>query len=1108
MKKIGKKLHRIFSFAMGVILVVETINCAGLTVHASEGSVSAGDAIVINEELKEDVTAAEKAAQAAEEAAQAAQEALKAAEDLAKEAGDAALETDADGNYTQEVTGEDGTVTEEPVLKEEINEAITDAENKVDVANDATADVKEKTEEKLDEIVENAEADTKEQLDAAEKAAADAEAAKQKALDAKTKAEEAEGQFAAEKAAKEAAAAAEEAQEAADTAKVAYDEAQKIFDDALAAYNKAVAELLVENGDAQQAAQAALDEAQKALEVAEGAVTAAKTEYDKAMADNATAQAAAEEAEKQAGIAEDAAEDTVENLENVKDVDVKALEEEKAVKEQELQAAIDAQPIINAEQDAIIAEAQAKKDAADAEIAKYNAAADVVNDLTDTSWKIYSELERAQIIIENGTGYCLRLGKKIKQSDIDKANQTIAKYNEARTVMDFIDIVAQQQASLEAQDDISNANATKSAAAQAISDKTTEIAGITASIETVTDYIYDNDEAVTYDMKDNTEYQNLLEELKAATADYNGSVALREKYEDTIDTDGDGLFTKIQKFFEEISMEYNLNGTELSFDWKNGIIYTNDGLTLMIGKDQQNVQTLLKWENDKLIVVTVDEAEFGTYSATFDKVAAAQAANRAAKAAENEAAALAKYDAALAALEAAKARLEKAKLNKLSIDTAAEALAIASQNVENTKLAWERAQKAADDAKIAADEAQEIANEKPVKVRYYILNRGLVQPSESPVTSYPKGNYSTASVVGELKKGEENIAAYKKGVTGAAVNDYLEIQPTTDEINTILGEGNELKEGESVTWYVIKTEGDGYHVDGIISGQKFNITVRFGYYADEEKTEFVDLAESKTVTVGLGESYKVDSVAIDEYVAETAAVEGVATEDKTLFVEYTKEETRTVTINYYRGSVAGTLLGTQELQVAKSKVDAYASTIRTNWLNLKKPGDCNPGELMSYVVTEDSAVANVVYAPIPVTPVVPTPEDEEPEAPDTEPETTVTTVEVPTTIANAVTTPAAPTTIQTQNAVAPAEPTVIEENQTPLAPTIDNNDQNGNGGSKEQEVVTIEEEEAPLAAPGNCWIHWLILLLTVVYTVYELIRCIARNNKINKLQDNAEQAEA
>lgn len=44
----------------------------------------------------------------------------------------------------------------------------------------------------------------------------------------------------------------------------------------------------------------------------------------------------------------------------------------------------------------------------------------------------------------------------------------------------------------------------------------------------------------------------------------------------------------------------------------------------------------------------------------------------------------------------------------------------------------------------------------------------------------------------------------------------------------------EIEESKSVPRYVIKSEGDGYHVDGIITGQELNITVRFGY-PDEER---------------------------------------------------------------------------------------------------------------------------------------------------------------------------------------------------------------------------------------------------------------------------------
>lgn len=1128
MRKLSKKLHRIFSFAMGVILVVETINCSGLAVQANEGSVGAADAIVMDEELAKQVDAAEKADEAAYEAAQAAEAAQKAAEELANKAGEAALETDEDGKYTEEVTGEDGAVTEEPVLKEEIDEAITDAENKVDTANDETKEVQEATEDALKEITDNAEADTAEKLEEAKTAADAAEKAADKAQEALQKAQEAGDQFAAEKAAKEAQKAAEEAQKAADEAYGAYDAAQKILEDAIEQYNKAVAdaELSVDvntEGTVQNAAQKALEAAQEALDNAKTAVEAAKTEYDNAMADNATAQAAAEEASRQAGIAEEAADNTVENLEEKKDVDVEKLKEEKAVKEEELQAAKDAKVTIDAEQDAIIADAQTKRDAADAEIAKYNEAKAKVEDLekgTGAFGMGDSRISEATKVADKTTSdwksriWIPFYGYKYtyySQSEIDAAKAVVAEYNAAKAAMDAIDIANQKSISATAQSTISEAEAKKNAAAQAVNDKTTEIAGLTTSIATVEDFIYDSDAAVTYDMKDNAEYQKLLEELKASGDDYDASVLLREKYEDAIDTEGAGLLTRIEKFLKEISMEIELNGTEIELDWKKGIIYTNDGLTLMIGKDQQNVQTLLKWENDKLTVVTVDEAEFATYSATFDAVAASQAANKAAEAAAAEKAALDKYNAALAALAAAQARLDAAKLNMLNIATAEAALKKAQANVEATKAEWERAQEEADRAKQAADDAKKAVEEKPVKASFYVLNRGLAQPPE--IYSYPAANYS-AKIEGELFSGvldettgtrdDSYIALYKKGIkeTGE-VGQYLAVQPTAEQLANI---GVVLKDGESISWYVIKTQGDGYHVDGFITGQKFTYTIRYGY--TDADNNFVDLADSKSVTVGLGETATVASPDIDEYTTGTDAVTVTGAklneEEYEIRVEYTKEATRTVTINYYRGSITGTLLGTQTLEVAVSKVEAYASTIKTNWLNLKKPADCYDGDMVSYVVTKDSAVASIVYAPIPVTPAEPEPG--EPEGPVTPEEVpgggavpTVPAV-VPTVPVNVVTVP----DVETPEVV--EEPVVeeIEENETPLAPVIE---EENNGNSGDTEVVNIEEEEAPLAV-GHCWIHWLILILTAVYTVYELVRAIARNKKIKELADNGETVRA
>lgn len=68
-------------------------------------------------------------------------------------------------------------------------------------------------------------------------------------------------------------------------------------------------------------------------------------------------------------------------------------------------------------------------------------------------------------------------------------------------------------------------------------------------------------------------------------------------------------------------------------------------------------------------------------------------------------------------------------------------------------------------------------------------------------------------------------------------------------------------------------------------------------------------------------------------------------------------------------------------------------------------------------------------------------------------------------------------------------------------------DDNNTPGEDAVEVVDIEEEETPLAG-AHCWIHWLILILTAAYTVYEVIRSIARNKRIKELEGQHETIEA
>ena len=174
--------------------------------------------------------------------------------------------------------------------------------------------------------------------------------------------------------------------------------------------------------------------------------------------------------------------------------------------------------------------------------------------------------------------------------------------------------------------------------------------------------------------------------------------------------------------------------------------------------------------------------------------------------------------------------------------------------------------------------------------------------------------------------------------------------------------------------------------------------------------------------------------------------------------------------------------------------------------------------------TEPTPSAEPTPTPVPVTPEVPN----TPVTPNV-PDTTTETVEVP--AAQAQAEPAEPAPVNEVEAQEPQEneaeadaeenePAVepvendeneveIEEEETPLAPAIEDNEAEGDGIviTETDSDIIIEEEETPLGV-GHCWIHWLILILTAVYTVYELVRAISRNKKIRELTDNSETAEA
>ncbi len=405
-----------------------------------------------------------------------------------------------------------------------------------------------------------------------------------------------------------------------------------------------------------------------------------------------------------------------------------------------------------------------------------------------------------------------------------------------------------------------------------------------------------------------------------------------------------------------------------------------------------------------------------------------------------------------------------------------------------------------------------------VPARFFVLNRGLAMPSEPSIGTYPTGNYS-AGVNGSISVSYSK--PYGQGEV-ANVSGYMVNVPTKEQLSSI---GVDLADYESISWYVIKTEDDGIHVDGYIKDQRVTVTVLYGYIADNGQS--VELADRVTKTCMLGDSYSIPSPSIAGYTPSSAVVSGTASETRTYTILYTQEATQDVVINYYRSSVSGTLLGTATAKVGESQLEKYYSNIENEWLNLYKPTDCYSGTLAGYYQREDGVwVANIVYAPIPVTPVNPgsnasaaTPD---PNATDYVPSQVVitndaaTAPEVATTATTATTTTRTNRTNRRNNVVvnnvdpnAEEIPEVVEEPEEPEEEIVEIPDEEVPLASEvtddneidvniiDAEEVELEDELVPLSGgAAECALHWIMLVITAVYAVYTAIRFAGRNKKL------------
>lgn len=424
---------------------------------------------------------------------------------------------------------------------------------------------------------------------------------------------------------------------------------------------------------------------------------------------------------------------------------------------------------------------------------------------------------------------------------------------------------------------------------------------------------------------------------------------------------------------------------------------------------------------------------------------------------------------------------------------------------------------------------------------FYVLNPGLSMPDEAG--QYASNRYSNGvklyGVLPLTYKGgyvfnTEDLAA---GLDASVFTEGT-VFPTASQFRTTQGRGTNLPENAQITWYVVKTAGGTYHVDGFVNNQEYPLTINYVYEGEEAE----QAAATYTAMVGFEDAFAVPSPAIEFYTPSLSTVSGVMTGDDTnplTGLTYTVVYSRTTvpfTVNYYSGSLTGIWLNAVTLNVnldVLSAPDAQAQLAAMAGVNTYRPGNMSSGLIRQF--DTENRVMGIVYEPIEVvksytvtfvdqfgntlkTETVT--EGNDATAPATlaiagftfanwdKAFTDITADTVVTALYTAIPAPGpapAPTPAPTP---APAEEVVvIEEEETPLAETPEEVEEET--PAPEEEVVEIEEEETPLAVlEGDCIIHWIILLITAMYAVYGVLRAVARNKKIRQLQGANDQVNA
>ena len=348
-------------------------------------------------------------------------------------------------------------------------------------------------------------------------------------------------------------------------------------------------------------------------------------------------------------------------------------------------------------------------------------------------------------------------------------------------------------------------------------------------------------------------------------------------------------------------------GIELEIENKyhNENLFSTDGTCYVFATDKDNTKYLLVLEGNQASLLKLDTENFGTYVTAYDSVKAAQAANEIAAAKQKESEALAKrdalkkeLDAVLSELEANKTNTDKLVETRATYEEILEKYEEAENLYREASIAYEEAKEDAEEAGIEADNYRTVefyvvtayANDNGSKkaIRKEVIGTGVMYDnrvdapklitipsnvqtliaSNSIVETSRMFFSNTWHIIYEYTDMEVEAAFYALKADADVPASEISSQPTANYdyvgkalINTgrmqMFGEENIPAEIQSIqfgnadvddtkyTWYVVKLEADGWHVDGYEEGL---LSVQFiNTYTGENYAKYYEMGSKAVI---------------------------------------------------------------------------------------------------------------------------------------------------------------------------------------------------------------------------------------------------------------------